>query len=694
MARLMIRRDLFKQMSKLPGRICKAIGELVDKFQSDPTNPQLYFHSVKESMRDSKVRGAKLPDGYRAIIIAPEQGDSYLLVHVDTHDEAYAWAKNKLFEVHGGTGNFQIVDVPEIESAQEQIKQVQPAAKPGYALARLDADQLFVLGVPKPLIPAIKAIASDEEFEALSQYLPPDCREVLTGVAAGMSPDDAIAAFVASAPEAKPPVGGGDFTGMESRPSYEFITIDGERELLAILSRPLEEWRLFLHPSQRRLVNWDRPMPICITGAAGTGKTVCLMHRAVRLARQLPEGTDRVLFTTFTRNLSITIADLLKSLCPDRYQRIEITNLHRLAGTICSNAGWKGHIADEAEMQEVWSDVWADPTITAMPLDRAEVRREFEEVVDPNGVLTEDDYLTVVRTDRPRIGRKERKQLWPVFAAVRRLLDKRNLMTFEGCLTQARQVVEKKRYRTFAHVLVDEVQDFSLEALRLIAALAPIPQQGSATPTMNALTLAGDGHQRIYRTKVPMRRAGIDIVGRSRRLVINYRTTEQIRDYAQRILAGVPIDDLDDGTTSTVGDHSLRSGPKPTVIRCADTQDEAKRIVTWIQGLLNQTDPALRLATHEICITPVKDSILAALTAAGIARYILPNDQPDHGQEQGIRLASMHRIKGLEYRAIIMACADPADPMNNPTTASLRQRCERYVAATRARDHLLVCINV
>ena len=128
MAILMVRRELFKIMNHLPKRICKAVGELIESFQADPTNPQLYFHSVKESMRDPKVRGAKLPDGYRAIIIAPNKGDTYLLVHVDTHDEAYAWAANKLFEVHEGTGNFQIVDVPEIEAAQQAAKEHLTAA--------------------------------------------------------------------------------------------------------------------------------------------------------------------------------------------------------------------------------------------------------------------------------------------------------------------------------------------------------------------------------------------------------------------------------------------------------------------------------------------------------------------------------------------------------------------------------------
>ncbi|MCC5632580.1 ATP-binding domain-containing protein [Nostoc sphaeroides CHAB 2801] len=53
----------------------------------------------------------------------------------------------------------------------------------------------------------------------------------------------------------------------------------------------------------------------------------------------------------------------------------------------------------------------------------------------------------------------------------------------------------------------------------------------------------------------------------------------------------------------------------------------------------------------------------------------------------------MKRIKGLEFRAIAMGCSNESDAMNKLAEAELLQRCERYVAATRARERLLVCVN-
>jgi superfamily I DNA/RNA helicase len=293
-------------------------------------------------------------------------------------------------------------------------------------------------------------------------------------------------------------------------------------------------------------------------------------------------------------------------------------------------------------------------------------------------------YLSTVRSDRPRISRAQRRAAWPVFRAFKRGLKKRNLLTFEGAVHEARLAAEQGNFHRYAHVLVDEVQDFSLEDLRLIRAISPI--QGE---TVDPLCLAGDGHQRIYRKRIPLSRAGIDVRGRSRRLKINYRTSEQIRRFAQGILTGVEIDDLNGGVTTTVGDHSVFSGPEPLIQKCSSGKAEADAIVSWVQMLMEHHG----LASHEICVTPYRPEIRTALTAADIATYQLrPREEDPGSEESGVRLGTMKRIKGIEFRAVALACAEPNDAMNRIAVAGLRERCERYVAATRAREHLLVTV--
>ena len=93
MANLMMHRDVLKRYYKLPTKVQKRVAEFIERFQADPTDPSLHFHKLEQTMVDPKVRGANLPDGYRAIIITPEKGDTYLMVYIDSHDKAYAWAK-------------------------------------------------------------------------------------------------------------------------------------------------------------------------------------------------------------------------------------------------------------------------------------------------------------------------------------------------------------------------------------------------------------------------------------------------------------------------------------------------------------------------------------------------------------------------------------------------------------------------
>ena len=80
------------------------------------------------------------------------------------------------------------------------------------------------------------------------------------------------------------------------------------------------------------------------------------------------------------------------------------------------------------------------------------------------------------------------------------------------------------------HVLVDEAQDLHATHWALLRALVP---EGT-----NDLFIAEDSHQRIYGSPIILSRFGIKIVGRSRRLTLNYRTTAQNLHFAVSVLSG------------------------------------------------------------------------------------------------------------------------------------------------------------
>ena len=118
------------------------------------------------------------------------------------------------------------------------------------------------------------------------------------------------------------------------------------------------------------------------------------------------------------------------------------------------------------------------------------------------------------------------------------------------------------RYR---HILIDEAQDLHPSQWRLLrAAVAPGPDD---------LFIAADPHQRIYDNRVSLASLGISVRGRSRRLSLNYRTTQEILAWAVPVLGEDPVTGLDGEVDSLLGYRSPMHG-EPPQLRVAATRGE------------------------------------------------------------------------------------------------------------------------
>ena len=95
----------------------------------------------------------------------------------------------------------------------------------------------------------------------------------------------------------------------------EFAFIEDNDELRAAIENPdFTAWRIFLHPEQRAYTTRDYNGAFRLTGGAGTGKTVVLVHRARELHRRNPAA--RIVLTTFNRTLADTLSEQLNTLDP------------------------------------------------------------------------------------------------------------------------------------------------------------------------------------------------------------------------------------------------------------------------------------------------------------------------------------------------------------------------------------------
>ncbi len=689
LATVAISADFLTAFAKLPKKIQQKTKAFVAKFQSNPTSPGINYEKI--SNIDGKFCSVRIDKAYRGIVVRQEKTGTYLLVWVAHHDEAYEWAMKKRCAVNANTGSIQIYEVVK-EPMRVETQLV-------HALfARYSDGQLLKIGVPQEQLSFIRSIMTTGELDQASESIPADAFEGLQWLANGFDFDEVI--DVMGIGESKV-VSDADDLGEalhNSSTLRSFVVVEGEEELASILRSPLDKWRTFLHPSQRSYVKRDYSGPCRILGGAGTGKTVVAMHRARELARNCV-GDRRILFTTFSTNLANDIKANLDKLCvPAEMRRIEVINLDAWVSRFLASQGLKYRVSyEQAELE----DLWLEASIEAgCPLDfePSFYVDEWSQVILTMEELTLEAYVHAKRAGRgSRLRRDDRKQVWGVVERYRRLMEERSLRDVDAAMWEARILIERNPSPIpYASVVVDEAQDFSVPAFRLIRALA-----GKEHP--NDIFIVGDSHQRIYRKRAVLSRCGINIRGRASRLRVNYRTPEEIRRAAVAIIAGLSWDDLDGGVDEAVGDEvtqSLLHGERPELHEFRNAADELDWIAKCIGAAVNAGQE-----TRDVCMVlrtkKLAEHYARGLEARGLKVLPLRPRQVDDRSIEGVRVATMHRVKGLEFDTVILAgMSDDTVPLaylikkaQVDGTVVEVERSERslvYVAMTRAKRMTII----
>lgn len=693
MPKVAIAEDFLEAYAQIPRSQQKKVREFVTKFQDNPTSHAINYESI-HNMRDDRVRTVRIDRAYRAIVLHPPRGDVYLLLWVDNHDEAMAWAQHKLFGVNPVTGALQVVDTEQVTAVTEAVQEeAEEAERPlaDYALFETFSDEdLRRVGVPRVLLPAVRALQTADRLEKLEPYLPAEAFEALFWIAnLGYSVEQALNEVSAGhKPTAEVDVEDLE-TALEHPDSQRrFAVVETQDELADMLDAPLEKWRVFLHPSQRELVQRHFNGPARVLGGAGTGKTVVAMHRARHLARNVfTQPGDRILFVTYTRTLAHNLSQNMDNLCGAERERIEVVHLHKWAMDYLRDHNIEVRIASGQEIEQCWQD--AIRSTAPVEFEDAFYRAEWENVIKANRITTKGAYLRVPRRGQgSRLSRLQRAAVWNVFAQYRENLKQLGKIEWNDVPAKVRQHLEEHGNDALPYraVLVDETQDLFPEELRLIRAIVP--------PGPNDLFLVGDAHQRIYSTvPVVMSHCGIEIRGRSRKLQINYRTTEKIRRWSLGVLEGMLIDDLNGRIDEHTAYTSLRPGQAPA-IKCFDSLSEERAFVIGeierlvvMEGVLPESICIVARAGRQI------KNYTRGLRQAGI-HYLYLSRETNEDAGEGVRLATMHRVKGLEFTHIFIVGVNEGTMPSRHVVAedeeALRERCLLHVAATRARDTLTV----
>lgn len=670
-------------LARLTGDEQKAVKTTAFDLQMDPSGPGLSFHKLDKA-RDKRFWSVRVNADIRLIVHRTDT--SLLLCYVDHHDRAYAWGERRRLETHPTTGAAQIVEiresvreivVPTYVQAPVPPKAPAPARRP---LSGISEDALLAYGVPAEWLKDVRG-ADEDGLLALTAYLPAEAAEAVLELATGGIP-------VAAKPEpVAPGVSTDPFTHPDAQRRFRVVT--SVEELERALDAPWEKWTVFLHPEQRQLVMRDFNGPARVAGSAGTGKTVVALHRTVHLARTMPES--RILFATFSDPLAHALRASIRRLIgnePRLLERIEVHSMSSLGLRLHQAQIGPVTLASRADVDTLLraaSKAVGDHTFSALFL-----RAEWDHVVDAWQLRTWEAYRDVQRLGRrTRLPETRRAVLWSIYERVFAGLAEQARMTEAAIFRALADAQTQRSTPAFDAAVIDEAQDVSIAQLRFLAAL------GGGRP--NALFFSGDLGQRIFQQPFSWKALGVDVRGRSKTLRVNYRTSHQIREQADRLL-GPEVVDADGNREDRRYTVSVFNGPAPEIRVFSDEGEEVQAVGAWMKALVESG-----LLPHEIGIF-VRSSVqtaraAAAADVAGLSGRVL--DDRVEVKPGSVSIGTMHLAKGLEFRAVaVMACDDEVLPLQARVeelgdAGDLQEVYETerqllYVACTRARDRLLV----
>ena len=666
-------------LARLTGDEQKAVKTTAFDLQVNPLSPGMSFHKLDKA-KDKNFWSLRASADLR--IIVHKTSGSLLLCYVDHHDRAYDWAERRKLETHPKTGAAQLVKIRETvrEFAAPTYVPTGPPTAPLNAKPLLFADrpddELLSYGVPPEWLADVR-LADEDSLLVLADRLPSEAAEALLEVATGGKPRT----LPPAAPTADP------FDHPDAQRRFRVMT--NVEELQRALDFPWEKWTVFLHPEQRQWVQRDYSGPARISGSAGTGKTIVALHRAAQLARKHSDA--RVLLATFSETLAHALQTKLRRLLssePRLGERVDVHSITALGVRLYKVHCGAVKLVPRSDLRELISV--ASEAVGSHKFSLHFLLAEWEQIVDAWQVSDWEGYRDVGRLGRKtRLPEAQRAILWSIFERVRADLTQGGLLTEAGMFTALAAKLSAVKNPPYDFAVIDEAQDISIAQLRFFAAL------GGARP--NALFFAGDLGQRIFQQPFSWKSLGVDIRGRSRTLRVNYRTSHQIRQQADRLL-GPEATDVDGNREYRSDTVSVFNGPPPIIRDFAAETEECAAVGAWLAEQVGAgTLP------HE-CGVFVRsgaqlDRAQAAVSESGLQCKIL--DEHVETTVGHVSVSTMHLAKGLEFRAVVvMACDDEVIPLQERIEtvgddADLQEvydteRHLLYVACTRARDGLLV----
>lgn len=679
--RLFLSETCFEPLFALPKKIQTKVVNFQKKFRECTTANGMHLEPIAQ-FNDDSLRTARIDDNYRAVIGIID--DNAYLLFVGTHEIAYNWGIRKKLVWNDHTQACQIVTVQHTTETIVKTEYTEPEESSPFS--NIPEEKLLKIGVPQELVTQVMQIKSLDDLDPLEEYLPSDAYENIFNLLDGEEIESIIAEIEEGQAKAD------EDQLLSNNNKRRFVELTDDEALQRILDNDMDKWQLFLHPSQQKLVDADYKGTMKVSGGAGTGKTVAALHRL----KHLSENPDaKILFTTYTRTLKENLEELVKKMDVNR-SRCTLNNIDQVlietARKYNVKEGYKilDYSGDE-ESLKLWREV-LETEVTEF--DEQFLYDEYIDVIVYFGNADAKSYMMQQRVGRTKaLSRKQRLDIWKLVEKYVALKQERKVVDRLELFNETTKYLNDNNVRPFTNVIADEFQDFSNPELKFLRALV--------AEGRNDLFLTGDPMQRIYSgRKINFGAAGINVRGvRSRKLKINYRTTEPIKRVAVGVIKGITFDDMDGGTETMKGYVSLiHGGERPTYNIVDNATEEVSQVIEWIEEC-KQSNISLK----DICVAAPSMGLMKELQTRlhtdGTAYKVLKGTAKQ-GAQDGISLCTLHSLKGLEFKVVILlginernipSKATDGYPFNGMDVLGKKEflsakRSLLYVAITRARQ--------
>lgn len=473
-------------------------------------------------------------------------------------------------------------------------------------------------------------------------------------------------------------------------------------------SSTYQEWMLFMHPAQQKMVDLDFNGPAKLSGVSGSGKTCIIVNRAIRLAKLNP--SKPILILTLNKSLAALIDELVEHACGEQKIRDKIQvksffgicqeylllfepqnkKLYNDVTCICNDFHSEEHIDD------IWREFYRceennDAASILFPIHKSlntqdifpdeYLRQEFDWV---RSALTENDrhkYLDIERKGRAVPFSKNWRDL--VLKGLPSWESKMNwvgVIDYLGLATCLSRHLDKLTPE-FSSVLVDEAQDFGTMELRIIRRMVDIGD--------NDIFLCGDMAQHILPKHNSFKDAGIDVPGaRSHTILKNYRNSREILEAAYELLVNNLDGDVIMDSELDVMDpeYANFSTPKPHVFSANSLEKEIGFALEYMNSRSGKSSNG-----HKGCIAIAGFSLHEIQKFAN--RLNIPVLDGSRGlQYSNLFFSDLEQTKGYEFDTIcILNCGNGIFPSHDlPVGEQYRDACRLYVAMTRAKRDLIL----